>query len=76
MEDEEKKPDMQAKAKAKGVKPVAKARTSGPSASARWNQAIESCLPKCNGNKMKAAALADRNNPGLRQAFVDEFNAK
>jgi ATP-dependent protease ClpP protease subunit len=67
---------VEAKAKAKGVKPVAKARTSGPSASARWNQAIELCLPKCNGNKMKAAALADRNNPGLRQAFVDEFNAK
>lgn len=67
---------MKAKAKARGVRPVAKARTSGPSASARWNQAIESCLPKCNGNKMKAAALADRNNPGLRQAFVDEFNAR
>ena len=67
---------MKAKAKARGVRPVAKARTSGPSASARWNQAIENCLPKCNGNKMKAAALADRNNPGLRQAFIDEFNAR
>ena len=67
---------MKAKAKARGVRPVAKARTSGPSASARWNQAIENCLPKCNGNKMKAAALADRNNPGLRQAFVDEFNSR
>jgi ATP-dependent protease ClpP protease subunit len=76
MDGEEDPMKAKAKAKAKGVKPVAKARTSGPSASARWNQAIELCLPKCNGNKMKAAALADRNNPGLRQAFVDEFNAK
>jgi ATP-dependent protease ClpP protease subunit len=73
-EDEEEKPE--AKAKARGVKPVAKARTSGPSASARWNQAIEAALPKCGNNKMKAAALANRNHPGLREAMIAEVNAR
>jgi ATP-dependent protease ClpP protease subunit len=72
MEDEEEK---MAKAKS-GVKPVAKARTSGPSASARWNQAIEAALPKCGNNKMKAVALASRNHPGLREAMVAEVNAR
>jgi ATP-dependent protease ClpP protease subunit len=82
-DDEEKKPEMamedeeekMAKAKS-GVKPVAKARTSGPSASARWNQAIEAALPKCGNNKMKAVALASRNHPGLREAYVAEVNAR
>jgi hypothetical protein len=73
-EDEEKKPD--AKAKARGVKPVAKARTSGPSASTRWDNAIENALPKCGGNKMKAVALANRNHPGLREAYLAEVNAR
>ena len=73
MEDEEKKPD--AKAKARGVKPVAKARTSGPSASVRWNQAVESAMAK-TGDKMKAVALANRNHPGLREAFLAEANAR
>ncbi len=73
-EDEEEKPD--AKAKARGVKPVAKARTSGPSASTRWDNAIENALPKCGGNKMKAVALANRNNPGLREAYLAEVNAR
>jgi ATP-dependent protease ClpP protease subunit len=72
-EDEEEKPEAKAKA---GVKPVAKARTSGPSASARWNQAIEAALPKCGNNKMKAVALASRNHPGLREAYVAEVNAR
>jgi ATP-dependent protease ClpP protease subunit len=82
-DDEEKKPEMamedeeekMAKAKS-GVKPVAKARTSGPSASARWNQAVEAALPKCGNNKMKAVALASRNHPGLREAYVAEVNAR
>ena len=53
---------------AKGVRAVAKAKTSGPSASVRWNDAVESCLTKCNGNKLKAVAMANKLNPGLRQA--------
>jgi ATP-dependent protease ClpP protease subunit len=73
MEDEEKK--VEAKAKS-GVKPVAKARTSGPSASVRWNQAVESAMAKTGNNKMKAVALANRNHPGLREAFLAEANAR
>ena len=74
MEDEEKKPD--AKAKARGVKPVAKARTSGPSASVRWGQAVDAAMAKTGNNKMKAVALANRNHPGLREAFLAEVNAR
>lgn len=73
-ETEEENPD--AKARARGVKPVAKAKTSGPSASARWNSAIEACLSKTGGNKMKAAALANRTNPGLREAMLAEVNPR
>ena len=72
--DEEEKPE--AKAKAHGVKPVAKARTSGPSASVRWNQAIDAAMARVGNNKMKAVALASRNNPGLREAFLAEANAR
>lgn len=63
-------------AKAKGVKAVAKAKTSGPSASVKWQSAIQSALPDCKGNKMKAVALASRNNPGLREAMLAEVNAR
>jgi len=73
-EDEEEKPE--AKAKARGVKPVAKARTSGPSAAVRWNQAVETALAKCRGNRAKAVAMANRNHPGLRAAMVAEANAR
>ena len=72
-EDEEKKTEAKARA---GVKPVAKARTSGPSASVRWNQAVDAAMAKTGNNKMKAVALASRNHPGLREAFVAEANAR
>lgn len=65
-----------AKARAKGVKPVAKGTSSKPSASARWENAIETSIPKCGGNKMKAVALANRQNPGLREAYLAEVNAR
>jgi ATP-dependent protease ClpP protease subunit len=73
MEDEEKKPDAKAKS---GVKPVAKARTSGPSARIRWNQAVDAAMEKTGNDKMKAVALANRNHPGLREAFLAEANAR
>jgi peptidoglycan hydrolase CwlO-like protein len=67
--------EVEAKAKARGgVRPVAKSKTSGPSARSRWNAAVDSCLAKCNGDKAKAVAMANRNNPGLRQAFLEEVN--
>jgi len=68
--------EVESKAVARGgVKPIAKAKTSVPSARVRWDNAIESCLAKCNGNKAKAVAMANRTNPGLRQAFLDEVNS-
>jgi ATP-dependent protease ClpP protease subunit len=73
MEDEEKKPEAKARA---GVRPVAKARTSGPSARVRWDQAVETAMAKTGNNKMKAVALANRNHPGLREAFLAEANAR
>ena len=67
--------DEEVEAKASGVKAIAKAKTSGPSARVRWDNAVDSCLAKCNGNKVKAVAMANRSNPGLRQAFLDEVNS-
>lgn len=72
--DEEEKPA--AKAKSSGVKPVAKGTSGRPSASARWNSAIEASMAKCGGNKMRAVAMASRENPGLREAYVAEVNAR
>jgi ATP-dependent protease ClpP protease subunit len=72
-DEEEKKPEAKARS---GVKPVAKAKTGSPSARVRWESAVDAALPKCNGNKMKAVALASRNNPGLREAFIAEVNAR
>jgi len=63
-------------AKASGVKAIAKAKTSGPSAQVRWDSAVDSCLPKCNGNRTKAVAMANRANPGLREAFIAEVNSR
>ena len=78
-EDESEMPEEEtadAKAKAKGVKPVAKARTGQPSASTRWAQAVDAALAKTGGNKVKAVALANRSNPGLREAYLAEANAR
>jgi len=74
-EDEEEKVEAKVTAKSRGVKPVAKAKTSGPTASVRWGGAVDACLAKCNGSKVKAVAMANRQNPGLRQAYLDEINA-
>ena len=62
-------------AKKTGVDPVARATSGKPSATARWNDAIESSLTKCNGNKMRAVAMANRMNPGLREAYLAEANS-
>lgn len=76
IEDEEKKVAARAVAKAKGVKPIAKGTSGTPTAKARWNKAIEGTMTTCNGNKMKAVALANRQNPGLREAMLAEVNAR
>jgi ATP-dependent protease ClpP protease subunit len=64
-----------AKPKASGAPAIAKAKTGGPSARARWNAAVETCLPKCRGDKFKAVKMANKLNPGLREAYVEEVNA-
>lgn len=61
-------------AKRKGVKPVAKANSSGPSARVKWDEAVEKAFDRTK-HRGKAVALANRNNPGLRQAMLDEVNA-
>lgn len=64
-------------AKTTGVKALAKAKTGGsPSARVRWDAAVAASLPLCKGDKMKAVAHANRNNPGLREAFLQEANTK
>lgn len=77
--EEEKEEEMQemAQAKAKGVKPIAKAKsTEGISARARWDEAVTSALAKCRNDRRKAVALARRENPGLAEALVAEANSR
>ena len=74
VEDEEKKEE--AKARARGVRPVAKGTSGRPSASARWHEAVNAATSECRGDKMKATALASRRNPGLREAFLAEANTR
>jgi ATP-dependent protease ClpP protease subunit len=77
MEGEEEEEPAEAKAVARGgVKPIAKAKTGGPSAQVRWDSAIDACLPKCKGNRTKAVAMANRANPGLREAMIAEVNSR
>jgi len=73
-DDEEEK--IEAKAKAKGVKPVARGTAGRPSAKARWDEAVESSITKCGGNRMKGVAMASKNNPGLRESMLTEVNAR
>lgn len=63
-----------AKAKA-GVKPVAKATGSRPSATALWNKEIDA-KAAAGMSKVKAASLVNRENPGLREQMLAEVNAR
>ena len=65
-----------AKARRTGAAPIARGTAAKPSASARWDSAIESCMSKTGGNKAKAVAMANRQNPGLREAYLAEVNAR
>lgn len=72
MEDEEEK--VEAKARRSGVAPIAQARSAKPSAKARWDEAVDKNLGRYNGNRAKAVAMANKQNPGLRQAMLAEVN--
>ena len=73
--EEEDKPEASAPAARSGVQPVAKAKSGQPVASVRWPEAVNECLPKCRGNRVKAVAMANRVNPGLREAYLAEVNS-
>jgi len=74
--DDEDEAEARAKARSRrGVKPVAKGTSGRPSASVRWENAVEAAMAKTK-NKMQAVALASRQNPGLREAYVAEANAR
>ena len=48
--------------------------TPKPTARQRWDRAIEAAAAVCGGDKMKAVALANRQNPGLRESMLKEIN--
>jgi len=73
--EEEDEPEASAPAARSGVQPVAKAKSGQPVASVRWPEAVNECLPKCRGNRVKAVAMANRVNPGLREAYLAEVNS-
>lgn len=65
---------MESKAQARtGVKPVAKASTSKPSARAQWNAKISAKVQQGMA-KDKAVLAVNRENPGLRAQMLEESN--
>ena len=42
---------------------------------AEWKQAVAEALALCNGDRQRAACLANERNPGLRQAVIAAANA-
>lgn len=75
-EEEEEEPPVEAKAKARGAKPVARASSAATkSAKEEWDAAIAAALPTAK-NRAKAVAQANRQHPGLRQRMLAEVNAR
>lgn len=81
-EEEEKPAEAKAKAcdeempaKASGVKAIAKAKTSQPSARVRWADAIQAKV-KAGLKRPEAIMAADVENPGLRQSMISEANQR
>lgn len=72
---EEEEVEEMAKARRRGVAPVAQARSGKPSATAQWREVVEACVTRCNGDRPKAIKLANRQNPGLREAYLAEVNS-
>lgn len=75
--EEEEEAKAKATARRTGVRPIAQASGNGtPTATAQWNGAIHDALAATNGDRAKAVALANRSNPGLREAYLAEVNAR
>jgi hypothetical protein len=67
---------VEAKAAARGgVKPIAKAKTSGPSARVRWSSAIDAKVA-AGIPRAKAILAIEKEQPGLRTAMLAEVNAR
>jgi ATP-dependent protease ClpP protease subunit len=62
-----------AKAKANGVKPVAKSTSTTISAKAKWNEALHASM-KQGIPKAKAVLIVNKDNPGLREQMLAEVN--
>lgn len=65
-----------AKARRTGAAPIARGTAAKPTASARWSEAVAQCLTRTGGDRVKAVALANKQNPGLREAYLAEVNAR
>jgi hypothetical protein len=70
-DDEEEKPV--AKARARGVKPIAKGTSGRPSASARWKDSIQAKVA-AGVPRAQAIMAVDVENPGLRSQYLAEVN--
>lgn len=76
MEGEEEEKVVEAKAVARGgVKPIAKAKTSGPSARVRWSSAIDAKV-SAGIPRAKAILAIEKEQPELRTAMLAEVNAR
>lgn len=49
--------------------------STGRTATSRWKAAVDAAMPRCK-SRMAAVSMVNRENPGLRQAFVNEVNAR
>lgn len=43
---------------------------------AAWDRAVAGCTERCRGNLAKAAIMANRENPGLRQRMLRAHNRR
>jgi hypothetical protein len=73
-EDDDEEKVVEAKAKS-GVKAIAKAKTSGPSARVRWSSAIDTKVA-AGMPRAKAILAIEKEQPGLRTAMLAEVNAR
>lgn len=74
-EEEEEEEEVAApEARAKGVKPIAKAKAAGPSAKERWLSHVHAHIER-GMSRAHAIDRVEREHPGLREQYVIEVNA-
>jgi hypothetical protein len=72
---DDKKEMAKARAKARGVKPIAKGTIGRPSAAARWKDSIQAKVA-AGIPRAQAIMAVDVENPGLRTQYLAEVNAR